>query len=133
MAKPDPQPDEFDAALGELQLSLRRKRPPNRLHARGLLRVRQGRLDDALVDLERSARLAPGVPRHAYVRAVARNSAGDAEGAIGEVLDALERQPYDRELLSLAVSLLRDAGRIEEAGPFERRLRSVSAGDPGTP
>jgi len=99
---------------------------PALLHARGLLRVRQDRLEEALVDLEASARNAPEVPRYAYVLAVARNSAGDPDAAISEVRAALERHPYDPELLSLAVSLLRDTERNEEARAYEARLEAVS-------
>ena len=101
---------------------------PTLLHARGLLRVRLDRLDEALVDLEAAARGAPEEPRYAYVLAVALNSAGDPEGAITAIDRALDRHDRDLELLTLAGSILRDAGRSEEARRYEARVERLRGG-----
>ena len=101
---------------------------PALLHARGLLAVRLGRIDDALSDLEAAARLSAGEPRYAYVLAVARNSVGDIDGAITAIDDALAVNGDETELLRLAVSILRDAGRPEEARQYMDRLPSESSG-----
>jgi Flp pilus assembly protein TadD len=118
---------------GELLLEralTRAPRDPTLLHARGLLLVRMNRLGDALVDLESATRMAPDVPRYAYVYAVALNSAGEPDRAVQLVYQALERQPFDRDLLSLGISLHRDQGDFGRARDLARRLLEVAPNDP---
>jgi Flp pilus assembly protein TadD len=88
------------------------------------------RLGDALVDLESATRMAPDVPRYAYVYAVALNSAGEPDRAVQVVYQALERQPFDRDLLSLGISLHRDQGDFGRARDLARRLLEVAPNDP---
>jgi predicted CXXCH cytochrome family protein len=95
---------------------------PTLLHARGLLRVRLNRMDEALADLDAAARGAPEEPRYAYVLAIALNSTGDIDRALATIDDALVRHVDDVELLTLAASILRDAGRPAEAQAYLDRL-----------
>jgi Flp pilus assembly protein TadD len=100
---------------------------PTLLHARGLLRVRLGRLDDALEDLGAAAEGAPEEPRYAYVLAVALNSAGEIDAAITAIDRGLTLHTEDSELLALGASILRDAGRASEARRYEARLQAVQS------
>jgi hypothetical protein len=68
------------------------------LHSRGLLLVRASRHDEALVDLQRAAQLAPDVARFAYVYAVALNSLGDPAAAREVLEEALGRHPDDPDI-----------------------------------
>jgi len=104
---------------------------PGLLHARGLQLVRFGRVDEAMTYLRDAARLAPESPRYAYVLAVALNSGGDGGGALATVRTALGAHPYDRELLSLAVSLHRDRGELGDARGYAERLLELTPDDPG--
>ena len=100
-------------------------------HALGLLLARSDRIEEAQVSLGRAAALEPGDSRLAYVHAVALQSTGRLEQSI-EVLDgALERHPYDRELLIAAVSYLAEAGRLPEAQRRADVLLSLEPGNPG--
>jgi len=103
---------------------------PNLLHARGLQLVRVGNMDEALDLLARSVELAPGVPRYAYVLAIGQNSAGDSDGALVVVRASLERHPFDRDLLSLAVSLHQDRDETTSARGYASRLLEVAPHDP---
>jgi tetratricopeptide (TPR) repeat protein len=96
---------------------------PTLLHARGLLRVRLQQMDAALADLGAAARAAPEEPRYAYVYAVALNSAGEVDAALEVIEEALGRHPSDESLRTLAASILRDAGRPEEAARYEGRVQ----------
>jgi tetratricopeptide (TPR) repeat protein len=102
---------------------------PNLLHARGLQLVRLGSMDAAVTLLGRAVDLAPGVPRYAYVLAIARNSAGDSNGALEVVRASLELHPFDPELLSLAVSLHQDRGEAQEAREYGSRLLHAAPND----
>jgi tetratricopeptide (TPR) repeat protein len=62
-------------------------------HALGLVRVRLGRRAEAAEALARAARLAPEVPRYAFVHAVSLHSAGDADAARRVLRDLVERHP----------------------------------------
>jgi Flp pilus assembly protein TadD len=95
---------------------------PTLLHARGLLRVRLNRMDEARVDLEAAAQGAPEEPRFAYVLAIALNSSGDVDGAMATIDESLARHVDHVELLTLAASILRDAGRAAEAETYLDRL-----------
>jgi Tfp pilus assembly protein PilF len=95
---------------------------PTLLHARGLLRVRLNRMDEAMADLEAAAQGAPEEPRFAYVLAIALNSRGDVDRAMATIDEALARHVDHVELLTLAASILRDAGRAAEAETYLDRL-----------
>lgn len=99
-------------------------------HALGLLRVRQGRRQEALASLGRAAALLPQQPRYAFVFGVALNSAGQADRAL-EVLDGAHRDhPGDTDLLLALTTISRDQGDIEAAVGYARQLRDLDPANP---
>ncbi len=104
---------------------------PSLLHALGLLRVRQQRLDDALPLLARAAVARPDDARFAYVYGVALHSAGRVDDAVAVLAKALARAPYDRDLLGALAAFHRDAGRRREALQYATRLAAVAPDDDG--
>ena len=97
-------------------------------HALGLLQVRGGDMDGALSSLGAAARLDPQEPRFAYVYGVALNSAGRAE-AVPVLRRALQRHPYDRDILFALVTMLRDGGEIAQAQSLARRMLEIRPDD----
>jgi tetratricopeptide (TPR) repeat protein len=99
-------------------------------HALGLLLVRQHRLDDALIELERATTLRPDA-RNAYVLGVALHSVGKTARAV-EVLDAAhDRHPGDRDVLVALVTINRDRGAMEDARRQADALVALAPDDPG--
>ena len=98
---------------------------PSLLHALGLQRVREQRSAEALPLLQRAAEARPEDARFAYVYGVALHSSGRADEAIVVMKTALERSPYDPDLLSGLVAFSRDAGRLDAARDYARRLAEV--------
>lgn len=72
------------------------------LHALGLLRVRQGNLNEALHLLGQAVDASPDNPRYAYVYGVALHDSGSPQKAIVVLKRALARFPNDRELADAA-------------------------------
>ncbi|WP_019400954.1 MULTISPECIES: tetratricopeptide repeat protein [unclassified Chelatococcus] len=100
------------------------------LHALGLLRVRQGRQAEALPLLASAAAMAPGSARYAYVHAVALESLGQADAARAAYMTALQRHPYDVNLLAALLQLQlrsndRDAARSTLDHLIELRPRDA--------
>ena len=96
-------------------------------HAYGLLRVRQGRLSDALVWLERAARAAPENPRYAYVQAIALHEAKQSRAALGVLEKALDRFPNDRSLLGALAEYSNELGDAGRARRYRERLDRLQA------
>lgn len=71
---------------------------PALAHARGLQRVREGRLDLALPLLRAAAAAEPAQPRYAFVLAVALHDAGQPAEAIAVLDAALRQHPADPPL-----------------------------------
>jgi predicted CXXCH cytochrome family protein len=94
-------------------------------HALGLLLVRAGRGDEALVELSRAAQLGPGDPRLGYVLALALRRAGRHDDARRALAGVLERHPYHPESLRALVDLERDDGRVAEARGYAARLAEI--------
>ncbi len=100
-------------------------------HSLGLALVRQGRHPEALDELRRAAELAPDQTRYAYVYGVALHSLGETTRAL-QVLEAAHlRNPQDPELLTGLATISRDAGRLEAARDFARKLLALRPEDPG--
>ncbi len=99
-------------------------------HALGLLLIRQKRLPEALAALAEAARLGGDNPRYGYVYAVALNSAGQGPKAIQELETVLQRHPNDRDSLLALVAFQRDAGNLDAARSYARRLAALEPDNP---
>jgi phosphopentomutase len=63
------------------------------------------------------------------VYAVGLHSAGRTDDAIEALRKALERAPYDRDVLVALVTFERDAGHRREAQDYATRLAAVAPDD----
>ena len=100
-------------------------------HAVGLLKVREGNLDEALSWLERAASSSPENVRFTYVYGVALGSSGELAQAV-QVLDgALVAHPFDRDLLTGLATYSRDLGELDAAIGYAKRLVEVLPDDAG--
>jgi len=72
----------------------------------------------------------PDTARYAYVYAVALQSAGRLDEALGVLAQASERHPGDTEILLALATFNRDAGRREQALDYARRLQALLPGNP---
>jgi Flp pilus assembly protein TadD len=106
---------------------------PSLLHALGLHRVREKRVADALPLFARAAAAQPGNPRFAYVYGVALHSTGNAPEATAVLRKALERAPWDTDLLSGLVAFSREAGDAAAAREYAERLAAVAPAEAGAP
>ena len=106
--------------------------PPNAAvhHALGLLLIRQKRLPEALTALAEAARLGSDNPRYGYVYAVALNSTGQGPKAIQELETVLQHHPNDRDSLLALVAFQRDAGHLDAARVYARRLAELEPDNP---
>ena len=99
-------------------------------HAIGLLLVRQQRLPEAIISLEKAARQEPGVARYSYVYGVALQSAGREREALNVLRSAQKRHPNDREILWALVTYLVQSGSPQEALGYAEKLRELFPQDP---
>jgi predicted CXXCH cytochrome family protein len=99
-------------------------------HAVGLLRARQQRQDEAVTALRRAAELAPENARFSYVYAIALDSYGDRAGAIGVLVEAADRHPYDLDILTAIISINRERGDLDAAITAAERLLELLPDDP---
>ncbi|MEE8587092.1 MAG: tetratricopeptide repeat protein, partial [Acidobacteriota bacterium] len=99
-------------------------------HALGLVLVRQQRHSEALGELEKASRQRPEQPRYSYVYAVALHSSGQPQRAIAALENALQRHPYDQQLLLGLVSFHREGGSLQAAIRYARRLVEASGQNP---
>ena len=97
-------------------------------HALGLLLVRGGRRQDALVELGRAAELAPDVPRYAYAYALGLDATGERVKALGILADAQRRFTGEREILEALVQLSLAAGDADASARWARKLRDLDGG-----
>jgi tetratricopeptide (TPR) repeat protein len=100
---------------------------PDLQHALGLLRVRQGRIADALPLLEGAARADPNNARYAFIYGVALHDSGHAKQGVSVMERALLRFPRDPNLLSALAAYARDAGDPKRAEAYAKRLADMSA------
>lgn len=94
-------------------------------HALGLLRIRQGRRDEALPLLRLAAESAAGSARHAYVYAVALRDLAQPAASRRALEGALKRFPNDPELLHAAAAYALEAGDRGAALRHGRRFAAV--------
>jgi Flp pilus assembly protein TadD len=100
-------------------------------HALGLWMVRSGRHQEALAELKLAAQLAPDNTHLSYVYAVALGGAGDRGQALDVLHEILSRHGYDRESLFAAAGFERDAGHVNEALSYAKRLAELEPEDRG--
>jgi predicted CXXCH cytochrome family protein len=105
---------------------------PSLKHALGLSLVRSGRLDEALPLLREASEQGPAEPLYAYVYGVALHSTGTADAGLEELGRASERFPGYAPVLFALATMHRDAGDLETAREYARRLLDVSPGDAET-
>ncbi len=97
--------------------------------ALGLSLVRAEREAEALELIERAAELAPREPYYAYALGVGLYSAGEQERALTLLGEAHERFPGYRDILFALATMHRDAGGVDEALDYTRRMLELSAAD----
>ncbi|MEE8478128.1 MAG: tetratricopeptide repeat protein, partial [Gemmatimonadales bacterium] len=106
-------------ALGEVDEA------PAIRHALGLLLVRTGRMEEALVELQFAAEAAPNQVRFGYVYGVALSGADRTDEAVAVFEEGLRIHPRDRELLFALAVLYRDLGDVRNGRRIALRLKSV--------
>jgi tetratricopeptide (TPR) repeat protein len=79
-----------------------------------------------LAEFRSAAELDPARARYAYVYAVALNSAGHRDEAIGILKEALAKHPNDRDTLTALINFSREAGDVKNALEYAERLARVS-------
>lgn len=99
-------------------------------HALGLLLIRQKRLPEAMAALGEAAKLDSGNPRYGYVYAVALNGAGQNQQAIRTLEAVLAKHPNDRDTLMALISFQGNAGQLDAARDYARRLAKLEPNDP---
>ena len=99
-------------------------------HALGLLLIRQKRLPEAITELAEAARLGGDNPRYGYVCAVALNGVGQGQQAIQTLETVLAKYPNDRDTLMALVAFQRDAGQLDAARDYARRLAALEPDNP---
>jgi tetratricopeptide (TPR) repeat protein len=95
-------------------------------HALGLLRVRQGRVADALPLLKEAATKDPNNPRYAFVYGVALHDSGQARQGVAVLERALTRFPRNPNLLSALADYARAAGDAQRADAYSRQLTDMA-------
>jgi tetratricopeptide (TPR) repeat protein len=106
-------------------------RAPDLHHALGLLLVRKGDKGAAIKELAVAAKLAPDNARYGFVYAVGLHSAGKRGEALSALRSAEARHPYDLEILSALVSIIREMGKPRDALPYARKIAEVLPDEPG--
>ncbi len=99
-------------------------------HALGLALVRSRDLTGALAEFQRAAALAPDNARYTYVYAIALNSTGAGEEAIQLLEQVHRRHPTNRDALVALATLLRDAGRMNDAIAHAQALLVLEPANP---
>jgi predicted CXXCH cytochrome family protein len=97
-------------------------------HALGLLRVRQGRVADALPLLKEAASKDPNNPRYAFVYGVALHDSGQAGQGVAVLERALARFPRNPNLLSALAAYARSAGDTQRAEIYTKQLADIAPG-----
>jgi Flp pilus assembly protein TadD len=99
-------------------------------HTLGLSLVRQKRLHEALVELERAVQLRPSDARFSYVLGIGQNSAGNTSRALEVLRAAHALHPTDRDLLLALATVSRDSGDTDAARTYARQLVTLAPNDP---
>ncbi|MEY3516255.1 MAG: hypothetical protein RIS67_472, partial [Pseudomonadota bacterium] len=97
-------------------------------HALGLVRIRQGRMSEALPLLAHAALSAPDNPRYAYIHAIALHDSGQGARAIAALEQSLKRFPRNAEILAALVEYTRETGDARKSAAYEARLQALQSG-----
>ena len=97
-------------------------------HALGLSLVRQGRIEEALFELERAATNTPDTPRYAYVYAIALHSRGNIHEGLRVMEETAKRHPNNIDVLSALAGMHKDLGNTDEADTYKKRIEGLSRG-----
>lgn len=100
-------------------------------HARGLLKVRQKNISEALVSLKHAVELDPENTRYQYVYAIALYSSAQTDHALKVLVNAHQQRPSDRQVLSSLVTINSEIGKIGTARVYALRLFNLSPWDTG--
>jgi predicted CXXCH cytochrome family protein len=95
-------------------------------HALGLLRVRQGRVAEALPLFAAAMHADPNNARYAYVYGVALHDSSQQKQGFAVLEQALARFPRNPDLLSALAAYARDAGDSKRAQAYAKRLEAIS-------
>jgi Flp pilus assembly protein TadD len=101
-------------------------------HALGLAYARQKRRKEALAELGEAVRLAPDVPRYAYVYGVGLHSLGDPAKGLAVLEQAHRRFLGDRAILQALAAMERDRGDRAKALAYAERLVALAPDDPAS-
>ncbi len=94
-------------------------------HALGLSKVRQKAVAESIPLLAKAAELDKDNERYGYVYAVALQSVGKLDQAIGVLENTLKRHPGDIDSLHALVTFHRDAGQVAKALVYARQLAKL--------
>ncbi|MGB5468498.1 MAG: tetratricopeptide repeat protein, partial [Sedimenticolaceae bacterium] len=100
-------------------------------HALGLLLIRAGRKDEAILSLQQAYRLGPENPRLGYVYGIALENAGQRDRAIAVWDAVVKRHPNDQETLNVLTMSLYKAGEHRRALAHAEHLASLYGDDQG--
>ncbi len=99
-------------------------------HALGLTLVRQKRMREAILELQKAATLPPERAHYVYVYAVALDSLGQTDRALEVLAAAHGRHPGNREILSALASLSAKSRHWAAAVGYARKLVELDPSDP---
>ncbi len=95
-------------------------------YALGLLRVRQGRTEQALQLFAGAMHADPGTARYAFTYGVALHDSGQPAQGIAVMEQALKRFPHNAQLLSALAAYARDSGDLLRAAAYSRQLEEAA-------
>ena len=96
----------------------------------GLLKVRQGNQEEALVYLADATKNDPNDPHYSYVYAIGLNSQGKPGEALKVLQEAVKRHPYDRNILYSLATISSENGYKENALMYAEKLVENYPEDP---
>ena len=91
--------------------------------------VRRKNINAALVSLAKAGSLQAENQRYQYVYAVALQSAGKLDEALGVLQAALVRHPADVDILYALITFNRDAGHYNPALLYAQKLQQLMPGN----
>ena len=103
---------------------------PSVHYSLGLLYIREGEQEKAMGYLEKAAQLAPAEARYQYVYGIGLNSMGRSDEALVILISALNKNPFNRDILFALATINNDLGNRSQAEFFTRKLLEYYPADP---